>query len=51
MISTRNVFFRVSVVAKKFEGQTDKKEEWYGTEYRLDKISPEKIKVGIRYNS
>ncbi|WAR20847.1 IDE-like protein [Mya arenaria] len=35
---------RVSVIAKKFEGQTDKKEEWYGTDYNIKKIPDEKIK-------
>ncbi|XP_052772336.1 insulin-degrading enzyme-like [Mya arenaria] len=36
---------RVSVIAKKFEGQTDKKEEWYGTDYNIKKIPDEKIKM------
>lgn len=34
---------RVSVIAKKFEGQVDTKEEWYGTEYKLEKIPQEKL--------
>ncbi|XP_045188841.2 insulin-degrading enzyme-like [Mercenaria mercenaria] len=36
---------RVSVVAKKFAGQTDKKEEWYGTEYKLEQIPQDKLKM------
>lgn len=39
------MFYRVSVVAKKFDGKTDKKEEWYGTEYKVEKIPEEKLKV------
>lgn len=35
---------RVSVIAKKFEGQVSHKEEWYGTEYKLEKIPQEKLK-------
>ncbi|XP_005991607.1 insulin-degrading enzyme isoform X2 [Latimeria chalumnae] len=30
---------RVAIVSKSFEGQTDKKEEWYGTQYRQETIS------------
>ena len=37
--------FRVSIVAKKFEGQANTKEEWYGTEYKLEKIPQEKLQV------
>jgi hypothetical protein len=33
------------VIAKKYAGQTDKKEEWYGTEYKLEPIPQEKLKV------
>lgn len=38
-------FFRVAVVSKSFEGQTDKTEEWYGTQYKQESISDEVIKV------
>lgn len=38
-------FSRVAVVSKSFEGQTDKKEEWYGTQYKQEAISEETIKV------
>ena len=33
------------MVAKKFEGQADTKEEWYGTDYKLEKIPQEKLQV------
>ncbi|XP_052226154.1 insulin-degrading enzyme-like isoform X2 [Dreissena polymorpha] len=36
---------RVSVVAKKFAGQTEKTEAWYGTDYKLEKIPADKIKT------
>ncbi|XP_029031759.1 insulin-degrading enzyme isoform X2 [Betta splendens] len=35
---------RVAVVSKSFEGQTDKTEEWYGTQYKQEAISEETIK-------
>uniref|UniRef100_A0A3Q0QWJ7 Insulin-degrading enzyme n=1 Tax=Amphilophus citrinellus TaxID=61819 RepID=A0A3Q0QWJ7_AMPCI len=35
---------RVIVVSKSFEGQTDKTEEWYGTQYKQEAISEETIK-------
>uniref|UniRef100_A0A8B9HF54 Insulin-degrading enzyme n=1 Tax=Astyanax mexicanus TaxID=7994 RepID=A0A8B9HF54_ASTMX len=35
---------RVAVVSKSFEGQTDKTEEWYGTQYKQESISDEVIK-------
>ncbi|XP_034040067.1 insulin-degrading enzyme isoform X1 [Thalassophryne amazonica] len=35
---------RVAVVSKSFEGQTDKIEEWYGTQYKQEAISEETIK-------
>ncbi|XP_062286623.1 insulin-degrading enzyme isoform X2 [Scomber scombrus] len=35
---------RVAVVSKSFEGQTDKTEEWYGTQYKQEAISAETIK-------
>lgn len=39
------LFSRVAVVSKSFEGQTDKTEEWYGTQYKQEAISEETIKV------
>ena len=36
---------RVAVVSKSFEGQTDKKEEWYGTEYKQEAIAEEVLQV------
>ncbi|XP_060579124.1 insulin-degrading enzyme-like, partial [Ruditapes philippinarum] len=36
---------RISVIAKKYAGQTDKKEEWYGTEYKLEPIPQDKLKM------
>ncbi|XP_052006839.1 insulin-degrading enzyme isoform X2 [Xyrauchen texanus] len=36
--------FRVAVVSKSFEGQTDRTEEWYGTHYKQEAISDEVIK-------
>ena len=33
------------MIAKKFESQVDTKEEWYGTEYKLEKIPQEKLQV------
>ena len=33
------------VIGKKFEGHTDLKETWYGTEYSLVTIPDKKIKV------
>lgn len=36
---------RVTVVSKSFEGQTDKTEEWYDTQYKQEAISEETIKV------
>ncbi|XP_068709633.1 insulin-degrading enzyme-like [Montipora foliosa] len=34
---------RITVSGKVFEGKTDLKEEWYGTEYSVNKISPKYI--------
>uniref|UniRef100_A0A8C7Z3U3 Insulin-degrading enzyme n=1 Tax=Oryzias sinensis TaxID=183150 RepID=A0A8C7Z3U3_9TELE len=34
---------RVAVVSKSFEGQTDRAEEWYGTQYKQEAISNETI--------
>lgn len=33
------------MVSKSFEGQTDKTEEWYGTQYKQESIADEVIKV------
>lgn len=38
-------FSRVAVVSKSFEGQTDKTEEWYGTQYKQEAISEDSIEV------
>ncbi|MGH0158734.1 UNVERIFIED_CONTAM: hypothetical protein FKN15_052350 [Acipenser sinensis] len=35
---------RVAVVSKSFEGQTDKTEEWYGTQYKQEALPEETIK-------
>ncbi|XP_051946151.1 insulin-degrading enzyme-like isoform X2 [Xyrauchen texanus] len=35
---------RVAVVSKSFDGQTDRTEEWYGTQYKQEAISDEVIK-------
>ena len=40
-------FSRIGVIAKKFADVVDKKEEWYGTEYKLEDIPEEKIQVSI----
>jgi insulysin len=31
----------LSITSKAFEGKTDQKEKWYGTEYKIDTLSPE----------
>lgn len=36
---------RVAVVSKSFEGQTDKTEEWYGTQYKQEAICDATVKV------
>lgn len=33
------------MVSKSFEGQTNKKEGWYGTQYKQEAISEETIEV------
>lgn len=33
------------MVSKSFEGQTDKREEWYGTQYRQEDISDATVQV------
>ncbi|BFZ09211.1 hypothetical protein BsWGS_12249 [Bradybaena similaris] len=35
---------RVTVVSKKFEGQTDKTERWYGTQYKVTKFTEAQMK-------
>uniref|UniRef100_A0A8C1QB43 Insulin-degrading enzyme n=1 Tax=Cyprinus carpio TaxID=7962 RepID=A0A8C1QB43_CYPCA len=37
-------FILVAVVSKSFEGQTDRTEEWYGTQYKQEAITDEAIK-------
>lgn len=37
--------FRVAVVSKTFEGKTDRKEQWYGTQYKQEAISDGVIEV------
>ena len=37
--------YRLTVVGKAFEGNTDLVEEWYGTEYSIHKIPSENIEV------
>lgn len=34
---------RMTVVSKKYEGQTDKTEKWYGTQYKTEAYPPEKV--------
>lgn len=36
---------RISIVSQKFPGDWDKKEKWYGTEYRYEKIPDEDMSV------
>lgn len=38
-------FCRITLIAKLFEGKTDLVEEWYGTEYSVNKISHNYIEV------
>lgn len=33
----------MAVIAKKYAGQTDQIEPWYGTEFKVEKISQEKL--------
>ncbi|XP_077468560.1 insulin-degrading enzyme isoform X3 [Stigmatopora argus] len=40
----RPEYVRVVLVSKSFDGQTDKAEEWYGTQYKQEGISDETIK-------
>ena len=34
-------------ISKAFQGKTDKIEQWYGTEYSLERIPEAQIKVGL----
>ncbi|EDO28044.1 predicted protein, partial [Nematostella vectensis] len=34
----------ITIVSKAFEGKTDKTEEWYGTEYSMERIDQQQIK-------
>lgn len=45
LLATSYYYFRVAVVSKSFEGQTDRTEEWYGTQYKQEAITDEVIKV------
>lgn len=40
-----NYFFRISVVAKKFDKELDESEPWYGTKYKKIEIPEKTIKV------
>jgi hypothetical protein len=37
------------VIAKKYADIADQKEEWYGTEYKLEKIPEELLTVRVFY--
>ena len=39
------MFFSVAIIGKKFEGQTDKKEQWYGTDYKIESIPQATLEV------
>ncbi|XDV49923.1 hypothetical protein PO909_019079 [Leuciscus waleckii] len=39
---------RVAVVSKSFEGQTDRTEEWYGTQYKQEAITDDVIKKWLK---
>lgn len=39
---------RVAVIAQKFQGGTDKKEQYYGTDYSIKPITPETLKVSCK---
>lgn len=41
---------RVGVIAKKFDGDTDQAEPWYGTQYKLEKIPEATLQVRIFAN-
>ncbi len=35
------------MIGKKYEGKTDKKEKWYGTDYKIEPISNESLEVSF----
>ena len=35
----------MAIIGKKFEGQTDKKEQWYGTDYKIESIPQATLEV------
>jgi len=47
IFNSSGFFFRVAVVSKSFDGQTDRTEEWYGTQYKQEAITDEVIKVRL----
>ena len=34
---------RLTLLSKKYQGQTDRVEKWYGTEYKIEKIEQETL--------
>jgi insulysin len=36
---------RIAIIGKKFEGQTDAKEKWYGTDHKLSNIPEETLNI------
>lgn len=36
---------KIAVISKKYEGKTDQVERWYGTQYKLDHLSPSDLEV------
>lgn len=43
--------FRIGIIAKQFANVTDKKEPWYGTDYKITHIPEETISVKIEKHS
>ena len=41
--------YRVAVIGKKFEGETDKKEKWYGTDYKIEPIPQATMEVNPKH--
>lgn len=41
------MFYRIRVVAKKFESTVDETEPVYGTKYKMEKIPEEKLQVSL----
>ena len=35
---------RITIMSKKYQGQTDQVEKWYGTEYKIEKIEQDTLK-------